>query len=1019
MARRLEVEIIGDPRSLQKAFGQATRSSTSFGSRLKTLGKTAGLVAAGGVAALGVGLKKSMDAAREAEVSQKRLQAQLKALGISYRQHGDVIDDTLKKQSMLSAFDDEELADSFTQLVRATGDVNKALEQNALAADIARAKGIGVEQAALMVTKASMGQLGALRRVGIDIQKVTTAQDALGKSASESAKEQAKAADLAATKQQALALLQEKFAGQAKAYGETAAGAQERFGVAMENLGEVIGAKVLPALVPLINGLATFINKAAESERLKEILSTTFQIIGDTARVLGDIFKWLAEMTDRYWPQIRQTVQGVIDWFKTNIVPTVSAVISTIVALWRRFGDDVLAVLRPVFAIMYTIIKTALENIKAIIEFVMAVIRGDWGKAWNALKTLVSNTLNGLKAVATTALTNLIPTLLNLAAQLGKAILTGIGDGLKNLPNKVHGWLGKIGGEIEDIAKKVPAWAASIGRALIDGIIDGLSGLVRRVGTFIKNGVQSAIDFALAPFKNSPQEIIGVALVEGVARGIEKMPDIKIANALKAKVAAAIDLVKEAQGEFTSAFGTLASDVLSAFDAMVSAWKPPAQRLLDKRQLDRQKTELKQAILDADKEIATARQAQATALAQGDVDAYNQATQQLLDAQKQRANAIVARDDFNLQQRAAKQQEAHDKQAAHERIAFANQLMRLQEAYGNQEITTKEFHKRLNALMHKHGLDQEFFGTATGISFANGIQKSTAAVVRAATRLAKAMEKYLKLKPKGSWDTEEGPMADFGHWWDNFAPGLIGGIDYQAIATAGSDAARSLWGGVQRGMAEWEGAANIDWFPDLKDADPKALADALGVPQSTEALDTIGDSFDSATSTVDIFRDAVVALPSEAKQALIDLATIIEKALKPLPEILSPVQVAVNLIADAIHRIGSEAYYARNALRDTVAEILALAAQIGGYIPPPKQFGGPVGGGRAYLIGERGPELFVPSTSGNIVANSRLRTGGGGGSTIIVNVAGSVLSERDLTEVVRRGLYQVSRRNPGALPGIA
>lgn len=43
-----------------------------------------------------------------------------------------------------------------------------------------------------------------------------------------------------------------------------------------------------------------------------------------------------------------------------------------------------------------------------------------------------------------------------------------------------------------------------------------------------------------------------------------------------------------------------------------------------------------------------------------------------------------------------------------------------------------------------------------------------------------------------------------------------------------------------------------------------------------------------------------------------------------------------------------------------------------------KQAGGAVSGGRAYLVGESGPELFVPSSSGAIMANSLGRAGGGG-----------------------------------------
>jgi hypothetical protein len=66
--------------------------------------------------------------------------------------------------------------------------------------------------------------------------------------------------------------------------------------------------------------------------------------------------------------------------------------------------------------------------------------------------------------------------------------------------------------------------------------------------------------------------------------------------------------------------------------------------------------------------------------------------------------------------------------------------------------------------------------------------------------------------------------------------------------------------------------------------------------------------------------------------------------------------------------------------------------------------GGPVMAGGAYVVGENGPELFRPSRSGTIVP--------GGGTTIVVNVAGSILSERDLTAAVVDGLRRSGAVRP-------
>lgn len=49
-----------------------------------------------------------------------------------------------------------------------------------------------------------------------------------------------------------------------------------------------------------------------------------------------------------------------------------------------------------------------------------------------------------------------------------------------------------------------------------------------------------------------------------------------------------------------------------------------------------------------------------------------------------------------------------------------------------------------------------------------------------------------------------------------------------------------------------------------------------------------------------------------------------------------------------------------------------------------RQLGGPVGARQPYLVGERGPELFVPGAQGNIVPNNAM-----GGANIVVNVDAS------------------------------
>jgi len=81
-----------------------------------------------------------------------------------------------------------------------------------------------------------------------------------------------------------------------------------------------------------------------------------------------------------------------------------------------------------------------------------------------------------------------------------------------------------------------------------------------------------------------------------------------------------------------------------------------------------------------------------------------------------------------------------------------------------------------------------------------------------------------------------------------------------------------------------------------------------------------------------------------------------------------------------------------------------------------KALGGPVGAGDLLLVGERGPELFIPPDDGYIAPYAQgrmLARAGGGGDTyhITVVVEGSVSTERDLVASVRAGLLKTQTRN--------
>jgi hypothetical protein len=78
-----------------------------------------------------------------------------------------------------------------------------------------------------------------------------------------------------------------------------------------------------------------------------------------------------------------------------------------------------------------------------------------------------------------------------------------------------------------------------------------------------------------------------------------------------------------------------------------------------------------------------------------------------------------------------------------------------------------------------------------------------------------------------------------------------------------------------------------------------------------------------------------------------------------------------------------------------------------------KAVGGPVSHNTPYMVGEVGPELFVPSTAGRIIPNNQL-AGAGAGSTpnIYLTITGnSFMGERDMAEKIGDQIISIIKQN--------
>lgn len=248
-SRKLGVVLTADTRQLERGLDRANAKLASFGKGARVgkgglgaaifSGKGLGM-AAGASTAL-YGLKNMIDAAKDAQVVLGQTEVALRDAGLSWERYGAKVQKASDLISDSSAFDDEDVLRSFQVFVRGQKDVEKSLKLTELAADVARGRYTDLASATQLVNKAAMGQVGALRRAGIQIDKNATAA-------------------------QALDALQKAYSGSAKTYADSATGASERLQVAWENLAETAGGPLLNSLADVTEGLVDFTNAAKDAK---------------------------------------------------------------------------------------------------------------------------------------------------------------------------------------------------------------------------------------------------------------------------------------------------------------------------------------------------------------------------------------------------------------------------------------------------------------------------------------------------------------------------------------------------------------------------------------------------------------------------------------------------------------------------------------------------------------------------------------------------------------------------------
>ena len=277
-------------------------------------------------------------------------------------------------------FDDEAAARSFAKLFAVTKDTAQSQREVALAMDLARFKGISLEEATQKLVMVHSGATKELKALGIEVVE-------------------------GATVMQNLDSITKQVTGSSEAYLKTTAGATEALKVNMDNLQETIGQALAPALNSVVAAITPIVSKVADwIMQHPELTKWIVIIVGALAGLLA-VLSGLALILP-----VIITSFTILTGPIGLVILAIAALIAVTVLLVKNW-DKIKAYFQALWADIVAIFKSSIDGIVGY---------------FNNLIGVVDNVINKMRQVAT-SVGNTVMAPVNFATSLvtGKRALGG------------------------------------------------------------------------------------------------------------------------------------------------------------------------------------------------------------------------------------------------------------------------------------------------------------------------------------------------------------------------------------------------------------------------------------------------------------------------------------------------------------------------------------------------------------------------------------------------------------------
>lgn len=413
-------------------------------------------------------------------------------------------------QSEISAYSKGQLRDALTQLTTTTGDANKSLDLLQVTTDLARRKHIDLSTAAVQVGRAYNGNTTALKRMGIEMPKGAKGMEVID-------------------------MLQKRVAGSAKTYGDSAAGAQDKYKNSLKSLQSQVGTALLPSLTSLMKSLAGL------AGRFQKLSPNTQNIIVKIGAVTAAVLLLMP-----YFDKLGKAMKGIYSASKTAVTGLMNLVKGLRGTATAAEGESLPAMAKVGKAIR-SAASASKDFVKKLATQGIELVKSSAKWVWNAA-TIVANKVATTAASAATKAAAAAQWLLNAAMSanpLGIVVVAVIAliGAIVLLWKKNEAFrnaLTKAWTAIKNAATKV--WTALVGAfkkwgvyivAALLGPIALLVVVIAKHWNSIKSGAMKAWNAVVAFFKSAPGRItkalgnlgslllnVGRDIVNGLKNGI-------------------------------------------------------------------------------------------------------------------------------------------------------------------------------------------------------------------------------------------------------------------------------------------------------------------------------------------------------------------------------------------------------------------------------------------------------------------------------------------------------------------